>query len=500
MKKSILKNYLYNVIYQIVQVIVPIILIPYTNEVLGLSKVGMYSYTNSIVILFSYGAVLGFGIAGSIHVASVRDNPEKLRSSFFEILISKSISSLLFIIIFIAYVLIFVPISNQIYFWLQGIFLLSSLIDITWFYTGNEDLKNVMFRNILIKVIGMILIFAFVKGQSDFIIYIIILSTSQFFGQFVLWFDLKKYVVFTKKTSISSSNIYMMLWESIKNFLPQNALMINTVLSVFLCGLLTNSNYSGQLDLTNKLITMCIMFFSSLGMVVSPRISYYYMNNEQKLIQDQLFINSKIMLFFALPIVFGIFSSSELIVSIFLSPEFNLGIALLSILALRIVIMVINDIIANQYLIPTRRSKIVSISILVSILSTIILNFLFIILFGPLGSALALVSSEIIMVLMLILYSFRELKIASIFIKSWKIFVSSVIMYLFILIFSLFRDNVFNFMIQLLNITNIRIISSIVFLIQITIGFCIYLIFSVLLKEQTLFTMLDYVKMKLKKR
>ena len=48
-KKSITKNYIYNLVYQILTLILPLITTPYISRVLEAEKIGIYSYTYSIL-------------------------------------------------------------------------------------------------------------------------------------------------------------------------------------------------------------------------------------------------------------------------------------------------------------------------------------------------------------------------------------------------------------------------------------------------------------------
>ena len=51
-KKSIKKNYLYNLSYQILVMLLPFITTPYVSRILGVTNIGIYSYTLSISTFF----------------------------------------------------------------------------------------------------------------------------------------------------------------------------------------------------------------------------------------------------------------------------------------------------------------------------------------------------------------------------------------------------------------------------------------------------------------
>ena len=54
---------------------------------------------------------------------------------------------------------------------IQGIYIISVILDITWYYQGMENFGKVVIRNSLIKIIGMFFVFLLVKDQEDVALY-----------------------------------------------------------------------------------------------------------------------------------------------------------------------------------------------------------------------------------------------------------------------------------------------------------------------------------------
>ena len=78
-KKSIKKNYLYNLLYQIITILLPIITTPYISRVLGVEKIGIYSYAISISAYFILFGSLGIALYGQLHfVKMIKINIPKL--------------------------------------------------------------------------------------------------------------------------------------------------------------------------------------------------------------------------------------------------------------------------------------------------------------------------------------------------------------------------------------------------------------------------------------
>ena len=51
------------------------------------------------------------------------------------------------------------------------------MIDISWLYMGLEDFKKTVTRNLIVKIVGVVCIFIFVKSYDDLYKYVIINGT-----------------------------------------------------------------------------------------------------------------------------------------------------------------------------------------------------------------------------------------------------------------------------------------------------------------------------------
>ena len=80
-KKSVKKNYIYNVLYQVLVMIIPLITTPYLSRTLGAEKIGIYSYTISIITYFILFGSLGIAMYGQREIAYVQDNRKKKKQN-----------------------------------------------------------------------------------------------------------------------------------------------------------------------------------------------------------------------------------------------------------------------------------------------------------------------------------------------------------------------------------------------------------------------------------
>jgi len=200
--KSIAKNYIYNLIYQILAMIIPIITTPYLSRVLGAEKIGIYSFTFSILSYFVLFGCLGIALYGQREIATVQDDVKRRSKVFWELFYLKLIMICISFAIFAI-----INFNNDIYgiyYKILTIELFANAIDITWFYQGIEDFKKITIRNAIVRIASVILIFIFVKNENDLIKYFLINGISNFISYLVLWLNIKK---FTVKTKLKELNI-----------------------------------------------------------------------------------------------------------------------------------------------------------------------------------------------------------------------------------------------------------------------------------------------------
>ena len=71
------KNIVYNFLYQVLVLILPFITAPYLARTIGANGIGIYSFSQSIALYFTYIAVLGLSNYGNRTIAEVQNDREK---------------------------------------------------------------------------------------------------------------------------------------------------------------------------------------------------------------------------------------------------------------------------------------------------------------------------------------------------------------------------------------------------------------------------------------
>ena len=161
-----------NVILTASTFIFPLITFPYISRILLPAGVGKVNFATSLVSYFSMIAMLGVPTYGIRACAQVRDDREELSRTVHEIFFINLIMGVLVSIVYFA-ALATVPRLRADYalFAVMSTTILFNVIGMEWLYKGLEQYSYITVRSIVFKVIGLILMFLFVKSEKDYVIY-----------------------------------------------------------------------------------------------------------------------------------------------------------------------------------------------------------------------------------------------------------------------------------------------------------------------------------------
>ncbi len=426
-KKSITKNYLYNLTYQILVLILPLITAPYISRVLGAENIGIYSYTLSISAYFILFGSLGIALYGQREIAYKQENTKEITKIFFEVVFLRIITTTISLIIFY---FTFVVKNNvyNIYYKVLTIEIIASCLDISWFFQGLENFKKTVFRNTLVKLISVICIFLFVKTSDDLIIYFLIYVLSAILGNISLWFYLPKYL---EKINIRKINIFRHLKPTIVLFIPQIAIQIYTLLDRIMIGtIIEDKSEVGFYEQSQKIVRMALTVITSIGTVMLPRIANCFENNDKSKISVYMNKSFRVVFLLAFPMIFGILAISDSFVPVFFGEGYEKVSILLKIISPIMLFTGLSNATGIQYLLPTKRQKQYTKSVIYGAIVNVILNSCLIWKYGAIGASIGTVFAEFTVMSVQIYYIRNEFKLRNILILTKNYFISSFIMYI----------------------------------------------------------------------
>lgn len=432
-KNSITKNVAYNLIYQILTILLPLITTPYLSRTLGSEPIGIYGFTLSIVTYFVLFGSLGTAMYGQREIAKNQNSKKKFSVVFWEVTI---IRILAMIVSMITFYFFFCRNGNYLlYYKIFLIYMIAYALNISWFFQGIEQFDRIVIRNIIVKVLSIILIFTLIKKPDDLWIYILIFVGSEFLGNISLWFYLPKYLVKIKKKNI---NLKKHILPVLALFLPQVATQIYTVLDKTMVGLITNNmNEVGFYEQAQNIAKAALVIMASVQTVMNSRVANASAINDTEEIKACLKKSFDFVWMLGIPIMLGLIAVADNLVPWYYGKQFEPVKYILITTSPIILAIGLSGITGIVYLIHTGKQKQFTKSVILGAVINVIFNVILINLFGTVGAAISSVIAEVSILIFQFKYIKCIYKIKDIFIVSVKPMISGLIMFLVILPISL---------------------------------------------------------------
>lgn len=404
---SIKWNALANITNTIANIIIPLITYPYVTRVLSATGMGKVSFFTSLADYAVMIAALGISTYGIRSVANVRDDRDELSKVTSELFFINLVMSLILVaILFVLYR--FVPQFNSepVLFLICCGTIIVSPFGINWFYSGLEQYAYVTKRNILFKIISLILIFIFVNSTDSYPVYALILSFS-LWGSYIINF------IYSRRFASISLHKKM----SIKRHIAPMLLLFSSILAVsvyssldtVMLGFICDNKEVGLYTIAVKIKWILLSAVNAVSAVLLPRLSYYIKNRENKKYTSTLKKSISFTMLVTIPLsVFFIVKAKDCIYLLGGRGYID-AVPCMQVLMPILVLSGISSITGNQILLPKGHDKQFLNAVIVGAIADVILNFLLMPKFGCVGAAIATLIAEMIQMVIQVYYSMAVL-------------------------------------------------------------------------------------------
>lgn len=423
---KVIKNYLYNAGYQILNMLIPLITVPYISRVLGAHDVGINEYTNSWVTFFYLMGQMGITLYGNREVAYHRDDLYERSRTFWGVESLQVLTISVSLVAYLAAVFLFST-TFKYYFLLQGIWIIATGLDVSWYFMGLENFKVTVVRNTLVRLASLVFIFTLVKNVNDLWKYIAILGLAQLFGNLTLWPYLKGNIIW----------VNMKKWHPFKHFYPSLLLFIPTittqvylVLNRLMLGRMSTQTALGNFGQADKIVKFVLAIVTATGTVMLPHVANKFAKGDVKGVRASLYSSFNFVSAISVPLMFGLMAISAKFAPWFLGNDFIMAGRIMFLEAPIIVLIAWSNVTGTQYLMPVNRVKEYTTSVTIGAVSNAIFNLFLIEGWGANGAAVATVCSELLVTfsqLMMIRHTISRRKM---FKEQWKYFLCGLVMYI----------------------------------------------------------------------
>ena len=280
---------------------------------------------------------------------------------------------------------------------------MASAIDIAWLLQGFEEFKKIVLRNTIIKVMSVVLIFTFVKSQSDLYIYALIMNGSTLLGNASIWYFTPSFV---ERVPFKELNMRRHLRACVIYFIPTIATTIYLSLDKQMIKWFTEGSVeNGYYEFAQKIEQMAVTVVTSLSIVTMPRMANLFNQHAIEKLKNRLEQTIRFILLVSIPMCLGLMSVTDYLVPLYLGAGYERSAVLLKIFSLLIVVVGLNNAVGKQVLMPVGRQKDYNMSVILGAIVNFTLNLLLIPRFYSVGAVIASVAAETSILLAFIFYS-----------------------------------------------------------------------------------------------
>lgn len=177
----IYKNTIILSIAHVAGYVIPLIEIPILARTLGPVSYGNVIFFQSSALLSSLIIEYGFNLSASRQIAISQNNKALLSRIFFDVLLAKIMLSF-FVLSIIAFILFFLITINGIFYeknmiiW-SLVYLFAFGFSPFWYFQGRERMIGVVILDLFLRLIGLSMLFLFVKSNKDAVLALAIMSS-----------------------------------------------------------------------------------------------------------------------------------------------------------------------------------------------------------------------------------------------------------------------------------------------------------------------------------
>lgn len=374
--KSLKLNMVLNGIKGLMSILFPLISFPYVSRILGVDSIGKYNFSVSVISYFLLLAGLGISTYAIREGAKIREDKEDFEhfaNQMFTVnIISTTISYVLLLFLMLTvskfrdYWDILAVLSVQIAF---------TTIGVDWLYSVYEDYLYITIRSIAFQALSILMLFIFVKDTDDVVPYALISVLANAGSGILNFLRSKKYCRIRLVKIIN--------WKKhLKPILVLFAMSVTVTLYVSsdttILGFLCDDYTVGVYSVSTKIYTIVKTLLSAVLVVSIPRLSAILGQKSKNEFNEVASDIYRTLITVLVPAIIGIIVLRSQIILIISGNEFLAATSSLAILSIALFFCLGAWFWGQCILVPLSEENTVFKITVLSALSNVVLNFLMI--------------------------------------------------------------------------------------------------------------------------
>lgn len=340
--RKLVSNFGYLTLLQAANYIFPFISMPYLARVLGVEKFGVLAIGTAVVSYFQSITDYGFSYTSVRKIARNRDDNVSI-SEIVSLTFTTKLVLMFGCALILALLCAFVPYLSDYTAVLFATFLYipGHIFFADWFFQAVEDMKYITILSVISKFVFTVLVFVFIRQESDYILQPILIALGYSISSFVCIFIMrKKYRV--RFTYPSLRSIGKELKDGFDMFVTLFLPTVYTNLNTIILGSSKGDRATGIYNGASKFTGLAYNIFATLSRTVYPYFA-------RKMDKHKLYVYVSLSISVIMSLF--LFSLAKPLVLILLGEEFSLTIPVLRIVAFTPIAMSITNSYGVNYLV-----------------------------------------------------------------------------------------------------------------------------------------------------
>ena len=409
-QKSLKTNSVLNILKTVSAIIFPLITFPYVSRVLQPENIGKVNFSGTYVGYFSLIASLGVATYAVRECAAVRDNRKNLSLVASEIFSINVCTTVIAYILLAISLILFRQLDNyRTLIYIQSSTILFATWGADWLNSAMEDFKYITIRSIFFQCVSLILTFALIKSPDDYLNYAVISVLSSSGANLSNVFYRRKYceLRFTLNMQVQKHLKPILLL-----FVMILAQTVFNSADITMLGLSCGDTEVGIYSTAYRIKSIIVQVVSSLAVVMMPRMSYYFAEDDWDKINRMLKKVLSVMVTIGFPCIAGCVSLSDDIVRLVGGTEYADASIPLKILMLSFIIDIFGgNFLGNMICIPIKQEKVFMEACCVAAGVNVILNYLLIPIVGATAAAFTSGIAALVILIWLLLKKDKRVRI-----------------------------------------------------------------------------------------
>lgn len=294
------RNFIYSSLLTTSSYIFPLIVYPYVSRVLGVTKIGIVNFADSIVNYFILLSMMGITVVGIREIARSKGDRHELDETFNSLICLNALFTCIALAALAASTLCIPQLYEHKELMLIGACkLTANFMLLEWLFSGLENFRFITIRSIIVKALYVVSVFLFVRTEADYAVYYLLTAGVVIVNAIVNIVYSRRFVSLVNSHLPIRTFLKPCLIVGVYTFLTS----MYTTFNMAYLGFVASPDEVGYYATATKLFMIIIAFYTAFTNVMLPRLSEIYAKGDMDVFNGYIVKSQHFLIAVAIPII-----------------------------------------------------------------------------------------------------------------------------------------------------------------------------------------------------